>query len=100
MDLRGKKIEFADTSEVEEREREVRYIFNIVQPDPDYQPIFLSDESTLLDATIHDEAECRRRLECYFGSPFPFGLHQPVWRLVDDIKQCFPGWPDEFIARH
>ena len=34
MDLRGKKIEFADASEVDEREREVRYIFNLVQPDP------------------------------------------------------------------
>jgi hypothetical protein len=100
MDLRGKKIEFADTSEVEEREREVRYIFNIVQPDPEYQPIFLSDESTLLDATSYDEAECRRRLEGYFGSAFPCSLHQLVWRLVDDIKQKFPGWPDEFIARH
>lgn len=100
MDLRGKKIEFADTAEVEEREREVRFIFNIVQPDPEYQPIFLSDESSLLDATSHDEAECRRRLEFYFGSPFPCSLRQPVWSLVDEIKRNFPGWPDEFTARH
>ena len=53
MNIRGKKIVFADTSEVEEREREVQYLFNIVQPDPDYQPIFLSDESTLLDTARH-----------------------------------------------
>ena len=33
MDLRGKKIEFADTSEVQERDREIRYIFNVVQPE-------------------------------------------------------------------
>lgn len=100
MDLRGKKIEFADTTEVEEREREVRYLFNIVQPDPHFQPIFLSDESTLLDATSNDEAECRRRLEFCFGSPFPCSLRQPVWKLVDDIRHSFPGWPDEFTARH
>lgn len=100
MDLRGKRIEFADASEVEDREREIRYIFNIVQPDPEYQPIFLSDEATLLDATSHAEAECRSRLECYFASPFPCNLRQPIWRLVDEIKDRFPGWPDEFTARH
>lgn len=100
MDFRGKKIEFADTSEVEEREREIRYIFNIVQPDPAYQPILLSDESTLLEATSRNEAEALRRLECYFGSPFPCSLRQPVWRLVNDMKRRFPGWPGELIARH
>jgi hypothetical protein len=100
MDLRRKKFEFAETAEVEDREREVRFILNIVQPDPEYQPIFLSDEATLLDVTSHDETECRRRLERYFGSPFPCSLRQPLWRLVDEMKHHFPGWPDEFIARH
>lgn len=100
MDLRRKKIEFAETTEIEEREREIRYIFNIVQPDPEYQPIFLSDETTLLDATSYHESECRRRLEFYFGSPFPCDLRQTLWRLVDEMKQRFPGWPDEFTARH
>jgi hypothetical protein len=39
------EIEAAESDEIEKREREVQLIKNIVEPDPEYQALFISDEN-------------------------------------------------------
>jgi hypothetical protein len=77
------------------RARELQLLINIVVPDPRYQPYYLADEATLLDARDQQEETVRQRLEGYFGRPLRFPvIRQPLWKLVDDIKKLYPGWPD------
>ena len=100
MKQKDTQIEFTDTVETQKRTREIQLIINIVEPDPEYQPLFISDEAGLMDVTGYDEAECRRRLEFYLGRSFSFSVRQPLWCLVDEIKTSFPGWPEDLIQVH
>ena len=50
LDIMSKKIKFAETTEIAKRDREVHLILNVVEPDPDYQPVFISDEATFFDS--------------------------------------------------
>jgi len=90
-----KKIELAPSIETEGRKREVQLLINLVQPDPDYQPLILTDEASLLDAVAAEPCEILRRLNAYFGTDLGLDLGSPIWCLVDRIKQLRPGWPDE-----
>jgi hypothetical protein len=90
-----KKIELAPSTETEARKREIQLIINVVEPDPEYQPLILTDEASLLDAVATEPREISRRLNAHFGADISFDLGTPVWRLVDRIKQLRPGWPDE-----
>ena len=91
-----KKIENAESIETEKREREVQLIVNIVEPDPEYQPIFISDEATFLDITGQHEAETMSRLMFYFKGELPAPLKTPIWQFIDIVKMRYPGWPDEW----
>jgi hypothetical protein len=96
--MREKKVELASSIETEARKREVQLLLNVVEPDPEYQPLILTDEASLLDAVLTEPREISLRLHTYFGEDLGLDLGTPVWRLVDRIKQLRPGWPDDADA--
>ena len=55
-------IEFYPTDKVDNRKREIQLLINIVEPDPEYQPSFISDEATFLDITAMDSLEIESKL--------------------------------------
>ena len=86
----------ADSHETERREREVQLLINVIEPDPEYQPIFISDLATFYDVTGQDENVIQSRLEFYLKGNLPASLHTPIWQFVDMIKAQHPGWPEEW----
>ena len=93
-----RKFEIASQSETQRRSREVQILLNIMEPDPTYQPFLVTDEASPLDVSGADEELICSRLEYYFKRSVPVPLTQPLWRLVDALKEIFPGWPDRWSA--
>ena len=91
-----KTIESCETIEVDKRSREIRLILNIVEPDPEYQPIFLSDKASFFDISGIDEAEIESRLRFYFKGDLPAPLGTLLWHFVEIVKTQYPGWPDDW----
>ena len=89
------KLGYAATHETKARDREIRLLVNIAEPDPEYQPVVLTDEASLLDATATLPEDIQRRLAAYFGVDIELDLRRPLWQLVDAIKRLRPGWPDQ-----
>ena len=96
----SKKIEFAETDEIDKRDREVQIILNVVEPDPEYQPLFVSDEATFFDISGQDEKEIESRLRFYFKGELPALLSTPLWQFIEIIKTRYPGWPDDWPPEH
>jgi hypothetical protein len=94
----SRKIELAPTIETDKRQREVQLLINIAEPDPEYQPVLLTDEASLLDAVGTQTEEIRRRLNAYFGVDLGLDLTTPIWQLVDQLKGVNPNWPEEPIV--
>lgn len=92
----NKKIELSETTEIEKRQREVRLILNIVEPDPDYQPIFISDEASFFDISGQAEPEIESRLRFYFKGELPAPLTTPIWQFIEIVKNRYPGWPEDW----
>ena len=90
-----RRITYADTSETEARAREVQLLVNLAEPDPEYQPFFLSDEASLFDAVGTEPSDIQRRFDAYFGERLPLSFDQPVWQLVDAIRQLRSEWPED-----
>jgi len=88
------KIEFADSHGVKKRAREIHLILNIIDPDPKFQPDFLSDEALVLQSTRMEEDIVFARLRAYFGSSIELKLNDTFVELVDSIKRQIPNWPD------
>lgn len=85
---------FENDAEILKRKREVLIIINIIEPDPDYQPTFISDKATLFDLFGHNECEMRERLTLYFKNIVPsLDLTLPLWKLIDAIKIKINTWP-------
>ena len=95
MDAKPKKLELADQTQTDARRREIQLLINLVEPDPLYQPMILTDEAKLFDAVGTDEETMRRRLVSYFGDAIELNVRLPLWRLVDDIKRQRPSWPED-----
>ncbi len=89
-----REIEFAPTSEIEARKREIQLLINIIEPDPEYQPLFLSDEAYVGDITGNSKELINKRLVAYFGESFNFPFDKTLWNAVDIIKQHFPEFPE------
>ena len=87
-------LELAETSETELRQREIQLLINVVEPDPEYQPMFVSDEATFLDVCGSDIDEINERLCFYFKAQLSADIKQPLWKFVDAAKKQFPGWPE------
>ena len=86
---------FAADEKTLARAREVQLLINVIEPDPKMQPWFLSDVATLDDIGGYEVGEIARRITGYFRRPVKSALDAPLWRLVDLLKEEFPGWPDE-----
>ena len=95
MNAEPKKLELGDQTETEARQHEIQILLNIVEPDPNYQPVILTDEASLFSAVGTDEETMTRRLAFYFGDGVDLQLHLPMWKFVDDIKRQRPGWPED-----
>ena len=78
----------------EKRKREIQFLINIVEPDPEYQPFFISDEATFLDLVSNEPTEISKKIESYFNNNFKINLSLPAWRIVDFIKDKVLNWPD------
>ena len=87
-------VGFSNDTETNRRRREVQFIINLIEPDPEYQPSFVSDEATLLDCLCMDEGKIQQRLQDYFGEDFDIDVRQPVWKLVDQLKVSYIEWLD------
>ncbi|MCQ3831155.1 hypothetical protein HXX02_17110 [Microbulbifer elongatus] len=94
------KTEIAESDEIEKREREVQLIMNIVEPDPEYQATFISDEACFYDISGQDEKEIEERLKFYFKGDLPAPLITPVWQFIEIVKRRYPGWPEEWPPEH
>lgn len=94
------KVEAAESEEVEKREREVRLIMNVVEPDPEYQAIFISDDACFYDISGQDEEVIKERLKFYFKGELPAPLNTPVWQFIEIVKRRYPGWPGEWPPEH
>jgi glutathione S-transferase len=86
-------FELASDTETRTRAREVGRLIELIEPNPQYRPWFVSDRASLLDCLGADEAEMLAALRREFGPGFALSLRQPVWRLVDEIRSRYPGWP-------
>jgi len=78
------------------RAREIQLIINLLVPDPGFQPYYLADEATVFDIYNQGRRIIQSRLEGYFGKAFKMEIQQPLWSLVDGIKESYPGWPDKW----
>jgi hypothetical protein len=83
----------AGNTETQARAREIQLLINVIEPDPRWQPRFVSDEASLLDCLGNDADDIRRRLSFYFGRDPGVDLRQPAWLVVDRLKATFPAWP-------
>jgi hypothetical protein len=89
------QFEVAASTETELRRREVQVLISIAEPDPEFRPLLVTDEASLLDALGVEPEDITSRLDAYFGSPLGLDLRSPIWRVVDAIKRARPGWPDD-----
>ena len=81
-----------DDSETRRRSAEVACLIAVVEPDPAFQPSFVSDLATFYDVSGDDAATIKDRLESFLGQPLPAPLTEPIWRFVDAARSKVPGW--------
>lgn len=84
----------ADTNDVDARAREVQLVMNVIEPDPEFQPMFLSDESHILQCCRVEEDMIATRLRSFFGPSIELKLDGTVVEFIDSIKRQIPDWPD------
>lgn len=73
-------------------QREMQFIFNLVQPDPKFQPSTKRLNESLKDCFNLDEKIMQTRLKQYFGESFDIVLDQPLPDLVVQIKKEYKTW--------
>lgn len=93
-------IHLCSSAEVDRRETEIRILLNVIQPNPAWQPLLTTDETTLDDMTDLNPALVQARLEFYFGIPLPVPVSVRLWEFVDAIKVIMPTWPGNEPAIH
>ena len=79
-------IEFDGTDQAEEFEREIQLLLNLVEPDPEFQALFIGDKASLLDCVGTDADVMMRRLKECFGDSFAFELKTSLPELVRLLK--------------
>lgn len=95
-----KTIKFAETIETEKLKREIQLLINVVVPDPQYQPIFLSDEANFFDITGDTAEQIESKIRFYFKGELPTKLNTPLWKFVKIVKNQYPTWPDDWPPEH
>ena len=89
-------MEFAETTTVDKYSREVQIVINLLEPDPEYQPFFISDEANFASISPLDEDEISRRLSQYFGDLGTFTFLERIVDFVLRMKASHPEWPDNW----
>lgn len=74
-------------------QREIQYLFNIVQPDPKYQPSVKRNSQNLLESFDLDENLIMDRLKNHFGPSFCISISQSLPDLVEEITNTYQDWP-------
>jgi len=87
------RFEFAPNYKTQLYRREIQLLINIQQPDPEYQPILITDRSIIFDIVTANEKIIRDRFSDYFEQPFSYNLSQPLWKLIEEIRLRQPDWP-------
>lgn len=73
--------------------REIQFIFNIVQPDPKYQPKPKRLGESLEDCFDLGAVEMNKSLQQYFGDSFDTATNQPLPDMVEEMKLKYKDWP-------
>jgi len=74
-------------------QHEIKFIFNIVQPDPKLQPSPKRVTETLDECFGLDPAVMVDRLKQYFGESFDVATNQALPDMVEEMKQKYRDWP-------
>jgi hypothetical protein len=74
-------------------QREIQFIFNLVQPDPKYQPSPKRLVESLDDCFDLDSDLMKQRLQQYFGESFNIATNQSLPDMVEKVKQKYKNWP-------
>ncbi len=72
--------------------REIQCLFNIVQPDPKYQPNPKRSGESLESCFALDAHEIQMQLKHHFGESFNISTSQPLPDMVEEIKQQYKDW--------
>lgn len=72
--------------------REIQYLFNIVQPDPKYQPSTKRNTESLLESFDLDEKLMTERLQRHFGQSFEIPIDQPLPDIIEQINETYKDW--------
>lgn len=73
-------------------QREIQLLFNIVQPDPKYQPSTKRISESLTECFNLEENVLQKRLMQYFGDSFDIPINQPLPDLVEQINATYKDW--------
>lgn len=73
-------------------QREIQLLFNIVQPDPKYQPSTKHISESLTECFNLEENVLQKRLMQYFGDSFDIPINQPLPDLVEQINATYKDW--------
>ena len=73
--------------------REIQYLFNIVQPDPKFQPNPKGIGESLEDCFDLDPNTMSIRLRQHFGDNFNIATSLPLPDMVEEIKKSYKNWP-------
>ncbi len=73
-------------------QREIQFIFNLVQPDPKLQPSTRRLNESLTECFDLDDKLIYTRLKQYFGDSFDLAIDQPLPDLVEQIKIEYKDW--------
>jgi Family of unknown function (DUF6188) len=91
----GKTTEQSEAEkELARQSREITTLINILEPDLGNQPIMFSNEITVVEVLGKSEEELNKRLEVYLGNELKFSAAQPLHKLLAQIKEALPDWPD------
>ena len=73
-------------------QREIQLLFNLVQPDPKFQPDPRRIGETLPECFNLDQEVLLLRLKQYFGESFDLQINQPLPDLVEEINSKYKDW--------
>lgn len=74
-------------------QREIQFLYNIVQPDPKLQPTTKRVGESLCECFDLDEKVMLQRIRQFFGESFEISLNQPLPDLIEQIKHEYNNWP-------
>jgi hypothetical protein len=89
-----------ETDEAGKRINEIRALLLCFMDADEVEDIsFVSDESMLADFyNLGEQGESMANILSHFPEGFNINEDKYLWQIVDDIKQQFPNWPQNFAA--